>query len=383
MGAIRELGGRFLELNERTGVYQDIGDKKATEKTSQALREGQTKIRKQMYKEEEGSNSNTPKSAFDTSLLSGREISAEGYFGYSVQVLESLYNGASEAGDEVPPGQPPAVPPQPPAVAAAPVPSAMAMALDQFPGAAPPPAAPAGDIGRFTNSSMRITEMGGRGTRLTGLTDMSLFSLSSVRQLLESARNENYNGLPADVGGARGSIRSVLSSEIRDLIRLSEPQLIQVESMNIEGDAVPPSNNNKHEDKEVILKDADMEDRVSELRFTDVSRPSTWGKSEGPGAAGGGEPSPRLTDATTSTNYSKTSLMDASMMTIDADDMSMHSAKEEKKPTAAAAAEASPKKADGDDGKGTKRSNSGDLASAELLLKLSGDKDAVGNQAAV
>ena len=35
MQAIRELGGRFLELEERSGIYNDIGDKKATEKTSQ------------------------------------------------------------------------------------------------------------------------------------------------------------------------------------------------------------------------------------------------------------------------------------------------------------------------------------------------------------
>ena len=96
MAAVRELGGRFLELDERTNIYRDIGDKKATEKTSQALREGQTKIRKQLYKDEEKAGS----SGFDTSLMGGsgvpmpsqREISAEGYFGYSVQVLESLYN---------------------------------------------------------------------------------------------------------------------------------------------------------------------------------------------------------------------------------------------------------------------------------------------------
>ncbi|EJK56633.1 hypothetical protein THAOC_23441, partial [Thalassiosira oceanica] len=46
--AIRELGGRFLELDERTSVYSDIGDKKAIEKTSQALREGQKKLRQQI-----------------------------------------------------------------------------------------------------------------------------------------------------------------------------------------------------------------------------------------------------------------------------------------------------------------------------------------------
>lgn len=33
-------GGRFLKKNEQTGFWYDVGDKKATEKTSQALREG-------------------------------------------------------------------------------------------------------------------------------------------------------------------------------------------------------------------------------------------------------------------------------------------------------------------------------------------------------
>lgn len=40
--------GRFLELDPSTGLWNDIGDKKATEKTSQALREGQPKLRKDL-----------------------------------------------------------------------------------------------------------------------------------------------------------------------------------------------------------------------------------------------------------------------------------------------------------------------------------------------
>ncbi|OEU18115.1 hypothetical protein FRACYDRAFT_154352, partial [Fragilariopsis cylindrus CCMP1102] len=39
VAAIREQRGRFLEQDATTGVWIDIGDKKATEKTSQALRE--------------------------------------------------------------------------------------------------------------------------------------------------------------------------------------------------------------------------------------------------------------------------------------------------------------------------------------------------------
>lgn len=34
---MRELGGRFLEMDERTQVYYDIGDKKATEKVWNVL----------------------------------------------------------------------------------------------------------------------------------------------------------------------------------------------------------------------------------------------------------------------------------------------------------------------------------------------------------
>jgi hypothetical protein len=81
VAAIRQLGGRFLEHNEDKHYYFDIGDKKvrytrlyktiicaqsnlnrpvlflfalqlspqATEKTSQALREGQKNIRKKMF----------------------------------------------------------------------------------------------------------------------------------------------------------------------------------------------------------------------------------------------------------------------------------------------------------------------------------------------
>merc|ERR1719343_1636308 len=48
VAAIREQNGRFLERDAKKGVWFDIGDKKAVEKTSQALREGQPKLRKQM-----------------------------------------------------------------------------------------------------------------------------------------------------------------------------------------------------------------------------------------------------------------------------------------------------------------------------------------------
>eukprot|EP01083_Nonionella_stella_P005423 15674_1 len=61
VAAVRELGGRFLESDEHAdGVYWDIGDKKAWAKTSQALREGQTKIRQGQQKAGSGSCDDAP-----------------------------------------------------------------------------------------------------------------------------------------------------------------------------------------------------------------------------------------------------------------------------------------------------------------------------------
>ncbi|KAL7534378.1 hypothetical protein ACHAXR_008200 [Thalassiosira sp. AJA248-18] len=95
VAAVRELGGRFLELDKNSGLFLDIGDKKAWEKTSQSLREGQTRIREEIL-------GGKGQSKYDISLLEScanhqsGEIPAEGYFGYSVQVLQSLYNSDEE-----------------------------------------------------------------------------------------------------------------------------------------------------------------------------------------------------------------------------------------------------------------------------------------------
>ena len=43
--------GRFLKIDEKTGLWNDVGDKKAREKTSQALREKAPLIRKQQEEE--------------------------------------------------------------------------------------------------------------------------------------------------------------------------------------------------------------------------------------------------------------------------------------------------------------------------------------------
>ena len=90
------MGGRFLELDERSGIFEDIGDKKATEKTSQALREGQTKIRKKLYMDESEAAGGPPTAPAGSNYAPSsddfqRVKSSDGYFGFSVQVLESLY----------------------------------------------------------------------------------------------------------------------------------------------------------------------------------------------------------------------------------------------------------------------------------------------------
>ena len=48
VAAMREQKGRFLERNGESGTWFEIGDRKAIEKTSQALREGQPKLRQQI-----------------------------------------------------------------------------------------------------------------------------------------------------------------------------------------------------------------------------------------------------------------------------------------------------------------------------------------------
>ena len=44
--------GRFLKMDDKTGLWFDVGDKKAREKTSQALREKAPIIRKQQEEQE-------------------------------------------------------------------------------------------------------------------------------------------------------------------------------------------------------------------------------------------------------------------------------------------------------------------------------------------
>lgn len=56
LGIIREWRGqiptgRFLKMDEKTGLWNDVGDRKAREKTSQALREKAPQIREELEKD--------------------------------------------------------------------------------------------------------------------------------------------------------------------------------------------------------------------------------------------------------------------------------------------------------------------------------------------
>eukprot|EP01083_Nonionella_stella_P060255 157453_1 len=75
VGAMRQVGGRFLEQIEygNTVAYKDIGDKKAVQKTSQALREGQSKLLKKLQNSPSTTQSSVL-SSIDTGVL--REAAA-------------------------------------------------------------------------------------------------------------------------------------------------------------------------------------------------------------------------------------------------------------------------------------------------------------------
>ena len=165
MQAIRGLGGRFLELDERSGVHRDIGDKKATEKTSQALREGQKKIRQQLYNQNE--------------QLNVRTMSGDSYASYSIQVLESLHNGVGET---------------------------------------PPTESLEAARAQQQQDTAAMPELLSRNW-----SGMSALSINSLNELIESARSEQLLPLSGD-----GQVRL---NEVRDLVRLSEPELRQADTL--------------------------------------------------------------------------------------------------------------------------------------------------------
>jgi len=266
-----------LDLDERTRIYTDIGDKKATDKTSQALREGQIKIRQDIYQNKDTSMPMLPPPP--TNADGKLEISGEGYFGFSVQVLETLYNAENNMTPEM------AARPAPHSVATqlglqqnrdgpvyhpAPSPGVsqahMAAVLDQFDGMVPvqqqqqqqqhqqqatthptmPPPDPRVPDPRPTLSSsssspIRDTMRDTMLSRLTGLSLMSEFSGRNLTELIEA-----YD---------RGTVDdSNLAAEIRELVRRSESELanIHIQDMNMD--------------------DFGGRESAYDLRFTDLSK---------------------------------------------------------------------------------------------------------------
>jgi hypothetical protein len=83
-----------LEYDKESKTHHDMGDKKATAKTSQALREGLKKIRQQIYSKMEIGRY---QSGFDKDCLGSLDVTpvplpAKRYFECSVQILQSLCN---------------------------------------------------------------------------------------------------------------------------------------------------------------------------------------------------------------------------------------------------------------------------------------------------
>lgn len=85
--------GRFLQKNEQTGLWFDIGDQKAREKTSQALREGAPEIRREIE-----TSGNTP----PRTMVPPGAFPFAGQATYSQSELAAAGNGHHGAQSELP-----------------------------------------------------------------------------------------------------------------------------------------------------------------------------------------------------------------------------------------------------------------------------------------
>ncbi|KAL7517565.1 hypothetical protein ACHAWX_002484 [Stephanocyclus meneghinianus] len=86
VAAIRKFGGRFLQFDGDEGHF-DIGDKRAWDKTSQALREGQTEVRARLAEEAQ----NAPNGASKVAEYQ-QVISEQTFLAYACKILQSLYD---------------------------------------------------------------------------------------------------------------------------------------------------------------------------------------------------------------------------------------------------------------------------------------------------
>ena len=89
VAAIRKSGGRFLDYDEESQTYYDIGDKRAWDKTSQALREGLAQIRREIYSSLASDRQRSPRSQAERDS-ENRALPQERYFDVSVQFLQTL-----------------------------------------------------------------------------------------------------------------------------------------------------------------------------------------------------------------------------------------------------------------------------------------------------
>ena len=88
MAAIRTFGGRFLQANGDR-EYLEIGDKRAWDKTSQALREGQMEIRAKLAAE--GAKAPDAKKVAEYKQV----ITEQTFLAYACKILQSLYDPKS------------------------------------------------------------------------------------------------------------------------------------------------------------------------------------------------------------------------------------------------------------------------------------------------
>ena len=168
--------------------------------------------------------------------------------------------------------------------------AAMAMALDQFPGArmqpmvmqsgamqpmtmqqAMPSLPPTAQLQCDRRAQFSLgTQPSNSSFRMT---DMSLGSIFSLRQLVESSRHLGAQAGERGTmdGGAldRGTLDSRLSLGTLEMIRQSQLELSQVDNMDVD-DLTP----NQVEIDALFKRssDASSEDRVSNLRFSDISQ---------------------------------------------------------------------------------------------------------------
>ncbi|KAL7529123.1 hypothetical protein ACHAXR_002801, partial [Thalassiosira sp. AJA248-18] len=101
VAAVRDSNGHFVQADDkRGGLYYDIGDKRAWDKTSQALREGQAEIRARLAEEDPAGMSKVAEYK--------QVISEQKFFAYACKMLDMLYHpengdsGISACGLECP-----------------------------------------------------------------------------------------------------------------------------------------------------------------------------------------------------------------------------------------------------------------------------------------